>query len=140
MDDEGKPRITIFPEHADSFAWLMPPCEEDELDICLGADFGDACRGVLYTEEGEKDLPQWLKERLSIWMDKWIDLDIRIMGMENFQDVPSEEVLAIDAEGVALTKELKKLFGDKYRFRYEYAWVWYPWNRRLYGNAGWIVV
>lgn len=36
---------------------------------------------------------------------------------------------AVDAEGVEITKELKRLYGYKYLFRYSYAW-----------NSTWVIV
>ncbi len=51
---------------------------------------------------------------------------------ERLDNPLSDEELAIDDEGVELTRELKRLFGDQYRFRYSYAW--------RYDRNDWVVV
>ena len=78
-----------------------------------------------------EQLPQPIVERLCSWMDKWEELDMS-ERRSDYESNPTDEELAIDNEGVELTKELKKLYGDKYRFRYAFAW-------RYFENC-WIVV
>ena len=64
-------------------------------------------------------------------MDKWYEFDTSDR-MSDYEDNPSDEELAIDNEGMGLARELKNLYGDKYRFRYSYAW--------RHGKGDWIVV
>ena len=54
-------------------------------------------------------------------MDKWEEFDMSDR-MSDYESNATDEERAIDDEGVELTRELKKLYGDKYRFRYSFAW------------------
>ena len=76
-------------------------------------------------------MPTWLIMRFCAWMDKWEEFDMSDR-MSDDEDAITDEERAIDDEGIALTRELKKLYGDKYRFRYSFAW--------RYGPKDWIVV
>ena len=64
-------------------------------------------------------------------MDKWEEYGWN-GKMSDFEDNITDEERAIDDEGVELTRELKKRYGDKYRFRYSFAW--------RSGSKDWIVV
>ena len=135
-EKDTRPWMTIFPDYPGAFAWILPPCDESELDSGVGG-----CCGDLYPLENQGDmngerLPEWLARRFCSWIDRWYELDTsdRISDCE---DNPSVEELAIDNEGIELTKELKKLYGDKYRFRYSYAWRNDAWRE---GERDWVVV
>ena len=130
-DRDLRPWITIFPDYPRAFAWIRRPCDKVELDSYVGPCFGDIYPAEHRATMGEEELPMWLVERFSAWMDKWEDFD---MGdrMSDYEDAPSEEELAIDNEGVELTKELANLYGGKYRFRYSFAW--------RHNDGDWIVV
>ena len=58
-------------------------------------------------------------------MDKWDEFD-RNDRMSDWEDSITDEERAIDDEGIDLTRELKELYGDKYRFRYSFAWRFDP--------------
>ena len=73
----------------------------------------------------------WLTMRFCSWMDKWVAFDMSDRKTDDEDDISDEE-RAIDDEGVELTRELKKLYGNKYRFRYAFAW--------RHGPKSWIVV
>ena len=130
-ENDTRPWITIFPEYPRAFAWVLPSCNESELDSyvgpCCGDLFPDESRGFFQDEE----LPPWLTMRFCAWMDKWEELDLSGRMSEDESNI-SEEERAIDTEGIELTRELKKLFGDKYRFRYSFAW--------RCGPKDWVVV
>ena len=130
-EDYTRPWITIFPDYPRAFAWFLPPCNESNLDSyvgpCCGALIPDANRGYFKDEE----LPMWLTMRFCAWMDKWEEFDLS-GRMSDYESNISEEERAIDAEGIELTRELKQLFGDKYRFRYSFAW--------RCGPKDWVVV
>ena len=133
MNNENDTRqwITIFPDFPRAFAWVLPPCNESELDpyvgLCCGDLFPKDSRGFLRDEE----LPTWLTMRFCAWMDKWEEYEWsgRMSDLENHI---TDEEREIDDEGIELTRELKKLYGDKYRFRYSYAW--------RHGPKDWVVV
>ena len=130
-ETDTRPWITIFPDSPRAFAWFLPPCNESELDSyvgpCCGALFPNEKRGFCRDEE----LPTWLVMRFCAWMDKWAEFDMSDR-MSDDEDAITDEERAIDDEGVALTRELKKLYGNKYRFRYSFAW--------RYGPKDWVVV
>ena len=69
----------------------------------------------------DEELPMWLVERFCSWMDRWEVFDMGGRMSDDESDITSEE-RAIDDEGLELTRELKKLYGDKYRFRYSFVW------------------
>lgn len=130
-ETDTRPWITIFPDSPRAFAWFLPPCNESELDSfvgpCCGHLYPKECRGAFADEE----LPPWIVMRFCAWMDKWDEFD-RNGRMSDDESNITDEEQAIDDEGVELTRELKKLYGDKYRFRYSYAW--------RYGPKDWVVV
>jgi hypothetical protein len=64
-------------------------------------------------------------------MDKWEEFDWSERMSDDESDISDEEQ-AIDNEGIELTRELKKLYGDKYRFRYSFAW--------RFGPKDWVIV
>ena len=133
MNNEKDTRqwITIFPDFPRAFAWVLQPCNESKLDSyvgqCCGDLFPEDSRGFLLDEE----LPMWLTMRFCAWMDKWEEHEWsgRMSDIENHI---TDEERAIDDEGIELTRELKKLYGDKYRFRYSYVW--------RCGSKDWVVV
>ena len=128
---DTRPWITIFPDYPRAFAWFRCPCNESSLDSHIGFSCGDLdsrkCRGVIEDNE----LPIWLTMRFRSWMDKWEKYDQSDSTNAN-EEIDSEEERAIDDEGIELTHELKKLYGDKYRFRYSFAW--------RHGPMDWIIV
>jgi hypothetical protein len=126
-----RPWITIFPDYPCAFAWYLPPCHESELTSYVGPCYGDVYPNEGRAEMGGEELPEWLMRRFSAWMEKWQDFDMSDK-LSDFEENPSDEELAIDNEGIELTRELKNLYGDKYRFRYSYAW--------RYRDGDWIVV
>lgn len=73
----------------------------------------------------------WLTMRFCAWMDKWDEFD-RSDRLSDDADNITDKELAIDEEGVELTLELKRLYGNKYRFRYSFAW--------RYGPKDWVAV
>ena len=128
---DTRPWITIFPDHPRAFAWLLPPCNETELTSYVGPCYGDLYPNESRAVIGSEELPEWLMRRFCAWMDRWDEFDTSDR-MSNYEDNSSDEELAIDNEGMELTRELKNLYGDKYRFRYSYAW--------RHGEGDWIVV
>ena len=135
MSKDTRPWITIYPDYPRAFAWFLRPCDESELESYLGPNCGD-----LYPLKGsgcfeDVELPTWLAQRFCVWMDKWEELEERNSGTSMYEDHVTDEERAIDDEGIALTRELKKLYGDKYRFRYSYAWRWI-----LPSEKGWLIV
>ena len=130
-ETDTRPWITIFPDSPRAFAWFLPPCNESELHSYVGG-----CCGILWPKECQgkfqnEELPMWLTIRFCAWMDKWAEFDMSDR-MSDDEDAITDEERAIDDEGIALTRELKKLYGDKYRFRYSFAW--------RYGPKDWVVV
>ena len=133
MTNEGdtRPWITIFPDFPRAFAWFLPPCDETELGSHLGP-----CCGDLFPEENrgffqDEELPMCLAMRFCAWMDKWEEF-VWSDRMSEDESSISDEEQAIEDEGIELTRELKKLYGDKYRFRYSFAW--------RCGPKDWVVV
>lgn len=128
---DSRPWITIFPDHPRAFAWIRRPCDESELDSYVGP-----CCGDLFLQESrggfrDEELPMWLAERFCSWMNRWEDFDMGDRMSDDENDITGEEQ-AIDDEGIELTRELKKLYGEKYRFRYSVAW--------RHGPKDWVVV
>ena len=120
-ENDTRPWITILPDYPRAFAWVLPPCNESELDSYVGP-----CCGDLFPKENrgffqDEELPSWLTMRFCAWMDKWEEFDLSGRMSDDESNISQEE-RAIDTEGIELTQELKKLFGDKYRFRYSFAW------------------
>ena len=72
-----------------------------------------------------------LAMRFCAWMDKWEEF-VWSDRMSEDESSISDEEQAIEDEGIELTRELKKLYGDKYRFRYSFAW--------RCGPKDWVVV
>ena len=118
---DQRPWITIFPDHPRAFAWIRRPCDEAELDSYVGQCCGDLFPSESRGSFSDEELPMWLVERLCSWMDRWEEFDMGERMSDDESDITGEE-RAIDDEGVELTRELKKLYGDKYRFRYSFAW------------------
>lgn len=130
-DKDSLPWITVFPDYPRAFAWRRPPCAESELTSSVGL-----CCGCIETVGHQamldnNKLPKWLAQRFSSWMDKWEELDMN-GEISDLEECATKEERAIDDEGVELTKALKSLYGDKYRFRYSFAW--------RYNDGDWIVV
>ena len=130
-ETDTRPWITIFPDSPRAFAWFLPPCNESELDSHVGQCCGDLLPSDWPGEFADEELPMWLTMRFCAWMDKWEEFDMSDR-MSDDEDAITDEERAIDDEGVELTRELKKLYGDKYRFRYSFAW--------RHGPKDWIVV
>ena len=130
-DNDLRPWITIFPDYPRAFAWIHHPCNESELDSYVGTCYGELYPGERRGVLGGEELPMWLTMRLCLWMDKWEEFDISDRKNDNEDDISDEE-RAIDDEGVVLARELKKLYGGKYRFRYSFAW--------RHGSKDWVVV
>ncbi len=130
-DKDALPWITVFPDFPCVFAWRLPPCDESELTSYVGG-----CCGYIYPMEHRailvnNELPVWLVNLFCSWMDKWKELDTS-GEFSDLEECPTEKENAIDYEGVELTKALKTLYGDKYRFRYAFAW--------RHNDGDWIVV
>ena len=133
---DSRPWITIFPDYPRAFAWFLPPCNESKLNSYVGS-----CCGDLFSKDNQgffrdEQLPTWLTMRFCAWMDKWEEYERRgrMSDLENsiLENSIKGEERAINDEGIELTRELKKLYGDKYRFRYSFAW--------RYGPKDWVVV
>ena len=100
---DTRPWITIFPDHPRAFAWLLPPCNETELTSYVGPCYGDLYPNESRAVIGSEELPEWLMRRFCAWMDRWDEFDTSDR-MSNYEDNSSDEELAIDNEGMELTR------------------------------------
>lgn len=131
MEESDKQWVTVYPDYPRTFAWLRKPIAASHLDTGVGGDFGFSDLDDGSAELGDDVLPNELAARISRWMDDWGKIEDRLRDFDSEEDYEAalKDGKAVDAEGLEITKELKKLYGYKYRFRYSYAW-----------NSTWVIV
>lgn len=130
---DSRPWITVFPDYPRAFAWRRRAIDEDSLDSRVGGICGeiDVNEIVQFNEDVIQDE---LAGRIKEWLGHWLGIEDRLIAStdEKSYDEAMEDGKVVDDEGLEIAREMKRRYGDRFRFRYSRAWE--------HGDKDWVVV
>lgn len=132
-EKDSRPWITIFPDYPRAFAWHRKAVAEDSLDSFVGGICGEIDVDGVVRFNGDV-IQDGFAGRIKEWLGHWLGIEDRLNASsdEESYDETMKDGKAVDDEGLEIAREMKRRYGDRFRFRYSRAWE--------HGDKDWVVV